>query len=424
MVKSTLGGYSLLMIRCINIDWLEVYTHEVQDGTPRDAEYFASRGFHVVQRPYGTRIYAQMFTIYDEQDQPLIEVRRAPLGAQQVKFKSVIPPDSAHIRLHNRTCYYDDAAQLLNNFCFEHGFIVTRISRIDLCLDFIRFDSGDDPQKFIERYLRGKYSKINQANIAAHGRDQWDGRTWNSLSWGSPKSMITTKIYDKTKELAEVKDKPYIRFAWLRSGLVDDMFTLTARKADGTIYKPRIWRLEFSIRSSVKGWFVVETFGMEKNKLHSYTNTLDRYYTRQQQLDVFACLVNHYFHFKLFQKDVRKDRCPDKQLFRFTDTEELLEMLRVPGHQPVSHALKALQRRLIDYKITHLEQATQRACEYLLRIISDEILRKTAAAPYDANEVKALRYLLAKNLSRSADATVDVDVDTYKQLFTLENEIF
>ena len=43
-----------------------------------DAEFFQREGWHVEQRPYGTRVYSQMFTLYDVHGYPLIEVRRAP----------------------------------------------------------------------------------------------------------------------------------------------------------------------------------------------------------------------------------------------------------------------------------------------------------------------------------------------------------
>ena len=54
--------------------------------------------------------------------------------------------------------------------------------RIDICLDFVRFDfGGDDPQKFVRRYLKHHYAKINQGRHNVHGKDAWEGQEWNSL---------------------------------------------------------------------------------------------------------------------------------------------------------------------------------------------------------------------------------------------------
>ena len=47
------------------------------------------------------------------------------------------------------------------------------------------------------------------------------------MSWGSRSSAVTTKMYNKTLELYDIKlnrfAKPYIREAWFKSGLIDDI---------------------------------------------------------------------------------------------------------------------------------------------------------------------------------------------------------
>lgn len=63
-------------MRCVNIDWLEVFCSEGLLG-PRDAEYFIRQGYDVEKRAYGTPQYRQMFTI-NEGGRPVLEVRRDP----------------------------------------------------------------------------------------------------------------------------------------------------------------------------------------------------------------------------------------------------------------------------------------------------------------------------------------------------------
>lgn len=48
--------------RCLNIDWLEVYALEPDK---LDADFFISDGWSVQPRPYGTRVYDEMFTLMD-----------------------------------------------------------------------------------------------------------------------------------------------------------------------------------------------------------------------------------------------------------------------------------------------------------------------------------------------------------------------
>ena len=193
------------MIRCVNIDWLECFCLEDAINYPHDADYFRSQGWHVREREYGTPMYEQMFTLLDHYDLPIIEIRRKP-KSDNMKKAGLFDPNSCHVRLTNRACYATGAAQMLQQFLETHGLWFQRISRIDICYDFERFDYGDEPQKFLQRYMAGRFSKINQANINAHGLDQWDGRNWNSVSWGSLKSMVTTRFYNKTMELREAHD--------------------------------------------------------------------------------------------------------------------------------------------------------------------------------------------------------------------------
>ena len=140
------------MTRCINLDWLEVFCFE--NGEPHDVDYFRRAGFVVDEREYGTRIYNQMFTLMGEDGHPLLEVRRSP--------KSLLMPQQAtHLRLVNRSCYFDNAADVMAQFIDRYEYTFQRISRVDICLDFVRFDDNTLPRVFMQRYMRGKFSKIN-----------------------------------------------------------------------------------------------------------------------------------------------------------------------------------------------------------------------------------------------------------------------
>ena len=186
-----------MMKRCVNLDWLELHAYE-PIMTSLNADYFRRHGFHVEEREYGTRVYKEMFTLLDEHGYGMIEIRRNPAsqGPEGIhKF------NECHIRLTNRTCYWDNAAEMLNEFVLKHQYYNVRISRVDICYDFSTFDKGDDPAAFIRRYFKHKYAKINQGRIHSHGEDTWSGQEWNILSWGSKTSPLSTKMYYKTMEL-------------------------------------------------------------------------------------------------------------------------------------------------------------------------------------------------------------------------------
>lgn len=431
--------------RCINIDWLEV--HCIEPLQPRDAEYYRSLGFDVIERDYGTRVYEQMFTICLSDGQPFVEVRRQPHRTNNINKYQVLEEGSCHLRLHNRACYFNNAGQLLQEFLQTHSYTFKRIARIDLALDFEVFDSGDLPAKFVTRYLHEHYAKVNQCTIAVHGTDLWDGQKWNSISWGSKKSPVFTRFYNKTLELQQVKDKPYIRQAWASCGLVDDFIQLTKKNDRGEFYKPEIWRLEFAITSAVKNWvcFDVDTNGDKTH--HSVRNDLSRYLSRDNLLEMFSSLVSRYFHFKRVQekrqaspavtamrrevewvnrpRDIqRKDRCPDKELFQFGKDQGTYKVEKVVAAKVDNKALLALKRRIEDYKLTHIQKAMRQACDLILESIDKELVVRHAVNPHDETEVQLLQRLIAYRINGNSQGSLTLDREFINSLVELGGTLF
>lgn len=395
--------------RCINLDWLEVTALE-PITQPHDADYFRACGFVVVEREYGTRVWAQMFTLEGTDHLPFIEVRRSPKS-------DIIAANVCHVRLVNRVCYFPNAAQLMTEFLVRYGYEFQRVNRVDVCLDFERFDYGDYPKDFVRRFMQGKYSKINQANISAHGSDDWAGRVWNSLSWGSPSSDVGTKMYCKTLELYDPVTKhygkPYIRQAWKECGLVDDPVAMTKTKPSGEVYTPEIWRVEFSIRSSVKNWFLINLDGKAKKK-QSIRNTLDMYDSREKLLVIFASLADHYFHFKHlikrydFYKDgksdgyaLRKDRCPDKLLFNWKSQVAIYKVAKdsVATSERVDTTLARLLSQLKQFRDTTHDEAIRRSATVIIDYLENRISHYDQSNPINRHDMLVMQRALRDHIA-------------------------
>lgn len=411
--------------RCVNLDWLEVHCFEPSND-PHDATYFRRAGLEVVEREYGTRVYKEMFTISDRRGNPFVEVRRNPYSQG---FQGVHAAEECHLRLVNAACYYDDAALRLQNFMDAYGYTFNRIARVDICLDFEKFDEGDDPAKFLSRYLRQVYSKINQGNITAHGTDRWDGQLWNSVSWGSPSSAIGTKFYNKTQELYDPTSgtfkKPHIRYAWLQCGLIDDFHKVLKKNEDGW-YQPQIWRIEFSIRSSVKKWFTIELNGKEKN-YQSIRNTLEMYDCREKLVTLFAALQQHYFHFKHYEHGKRKDRCDDKVLFVWKGVQKTYKVGRDDIASILGDGAKkakpydTLLRKLREFRQGQVKHDVLNACDIIIKVLEGDILRSDVRNPFNWQELLVLQ----QTLSRKADGdTTDAAVlmNEIKELLNLNDK--
>lgn len=287
---------------CINFDWFEVYTHE-SAVQPADADFFRGLGFVVLDRAYGTRVYAEMFTLVAPDGHPWLEVRRRPLS-------SVMHPRSIHFRLVNRSCYEPDGVQTLFRFLSDLGFSiegrqVCSVSRVDVAFDFREFDTMPVPV-FLRNYLTGVYAKIGQSRFCSFGRDLYSDKVYHAIKWGSPSSMVSTKLYNKTLEMSEEKLKPWIIQQWVACGLLADSYD-----------ESTIWRLEFSISTDCSKW-VVESNGIETYYLN---NDIEFWCNRKNLQCILAGLVRHYFRFVVIDEKVNKYRAPRVSLFDFKDTE-------------------------------------------------------------------------------------------------------
>lgn len=397
--------------RCLNLDWLEVHVWEPIEEA-RDALYFERHGFEVIRRDYGTRVFGEMFTVCAQDTHaPFIEVRRAPKT-------SLLQPNDVHLRLVNRYCYFDAAAQLMADFIFKYSFEFVRIVRVDLALDFERFDYGDRPKVFLQRYIAGCYSKINQANVNAHGTDTWTSRNWNSISWGAPSSDVGTKFYNKTLELYDpikrVFAKPYIMQAWLMpnefgDALLDAPVKVIRADGNGIEFDHEIWRLEFSIRSSVRRWFLINRNGNSKDK-QSIRNTLDMYDSRHKMLVLFASLTQHYFHFKHFDPVRRKDRCLDKRLFKWpieVPTYKVGKDVAIARADKPDNSIIRLISLLTLFRDTTLDSQLKRLCAQLVELLAKKQAQSDAKM-YNTIELKAMQAALREHLANPSKSYVSL----------------
>ena len=221
----------------------------------------------------------------------------------------------------------------------------------------------------------------------------------------------TLELYD---EILDTYKKPYIRYAWQRAGLLDDWLTMKKKREDGTEYTPQIWRVEFSIKSGRKSWFEMELDGYQRTRkgkqkhLQSVPNTLDIW--RKENLCVmYASLARHYFRFKYYQAGVRKDRCQDKTLFRWKNTEHIYklgtDLIAAPTR--ADRPMISLLNKIRAYKQSHLQDEVRQACDILIRIMENENARAEINSPFRQEELMILRQTIAmKSRGNKTDCVV------------------
>lgn len=384
-----------------------------------NAEYFHRKGLMTCEREYGTRVFKEMFEILDDNMNPIVEIRRNPASGDS-SF-SGLNPQSCHIRLPNWMLYQGNPVRFLMDFLAYHGYIFQSIKRIDICLDFVKFDTGDSPDRFVRRYMKGKYRKINQSEITAHGTDFWNAPQWNSLSWGARQSMVSTKLYDKSLELKEAKNqKPYIKIAWMKAGLIDNPITMGKVNSKGVEEEQRVWRLEYSMKSSLKGWIDLELQHKKKVKKQRVPHSLSLFDTKEKLWSKFQDLTFHYFRFahleyknsgkgvtqfalEAIQHDVerelkRKDRCTPKILFKFDEGHNFTQPEQAPQSTIKHTADEILKSKLLQYKALHPMPDIVKAVDVILKEI--ELNQLTNMTPHrQYKDARALQITLAKKLA-------------------------
>lgn len=400
-------------IKCINLDWLSVYCLEPK-GCVMNAAYYKKLGWSVEEREYGTPQYREKFTLMNGRH-PFLEIERNPYSLKQ--NGGIFEPESCHIRLANRTLYQPNPVLQLTNFIIKYGYEYKGISRVDVCCDLTIFDNGMKPQDLANKYMKDKIWKVHQSKIdahssdgddswripihlGAHGRETKTGRTWNSLKWGSPKSALSTKLYNKTLELETNTGKFYIKDAWVKSGLCElqkvryeyrnpktkeiEIRSKQISVVPGTAInqeipieeakKIDIWRVEFSMNSEGRKWIDLGDNHIVDLSLNAFDN-LDSlaatFFTCSEWL--FCFIYAQWITKGATRLKERTNRCKKLQLFNTKFLHSHYKPQRQTEMEDPSRTEKIMMYRLIaKSKDQNLSEAYREACHQVARNLSKE----------------------------------------------------
>lgn len=400
-------------VKCINLDWLSVYCLEPK-GCVMNAAYYKKLGWSVEEREYGTPQYREKFTLMNGRH-PFLEIERNPYSLKQ--NGGIFEPESCHIRLANRTLYQPNPVQQLTNFIIKYGYEYKGISRVDVCCDLTIFDNGMKPQDLANKYIKDKIWKVHQSHIApntddgddtwripihlgAHGKETKTGRTWNSLKWGSPKSALSTKLYNKTLELETNTGKFYIKDTWVKAGLCDlqkvryeyrnpktkeiEIRSKQISVVPGTAINQEIpieeakkidvWRVEFSMNSEGRKWIDLGDNHIVDLSLNAFDN-LDSlaatFFTCSEWL--FCFIYAKWITKGATRWKERTNRCKKLQLFNTKFLHSHYKPQRQTEMEDPSRTEKIMMYRLMaKSRDKNLSEAYREACYQVARNLSKE----------------------------------------------------
>lgn len=312
---------------CISVDWLQVYCLNNLSDVPVSG-YGNCRLFTSQKQDYVTPLWTEVYVIrYGN-----IEV------AEYCRFprSSAMDARGCTIKLHNRVLYSAQFIELLKSIIAFLDVQYVGVTRLDLCYDCNFLHGHRSVHDFLFQYFvhapycSGHIIRNGSRRVQVNAtRTSHGATTISAMRWGSKSSAVGVYCYNKSLELLEVHDKPWIRDAWENAGLVDDYdasgwASLDDRDKDKCIQGGRtdkylrtsVWRFEISIKSEGRDIINLSTGQLFRIDLS--------YLTTQEYIEkLFYVYANKYLDFResTGQSEIRN--YPKMCIFEISGNAEL-----------------------------------------------------------------------------------------------------
>lgn len=235
----------------------------------------------------GNRQFKKIIKVYDRVKNELFAT------LQTEPYSPIIPKQTVMVQIANRQLYKRDWNSHLSHFLLQCNITPINISRIDIATDFNTFDNNANPENFLDKFMENKVLKVGHAKYHIEG-EQSNKHNISYLRFGNSDSDVSIYMYDKTKELNEVKNKPYIRERWRENGIDDSK---------------KVWRIEVSLHSNRMEFI---------NKVSGEMFRIDMDYLKTQGMieNIFDCIFKKYWQFVHNDGQKRKDRMKPVVFFK------------------------------------------------------------------------------------------------------------
>lgn len=248
---------------CISVDWLQVYC-KCNHFDFAGLICTTGKKIEVKKIDRVTPLWLSVYHLY-WQGITIAELCCEPRSSALDRF-------GCTLKLENRVLYSAGFATLLIDLINALNLTYVGITRLDVCYDCNKLHGGREVDSFLSAFLsapalqRGHIIRSGSRKLSVNASRSSLGVTRISgMRWGSPASDTGAYCYNKSLELLEVKDKPWIRQAWEKAGLVNvwnkdqwDALKDSQRKKNITLgdsenfVQVPVWRFEISIKAHAK----------------------------------------------------------------------------------------------------------------------------------------------------------------------------
>ena len=199
-----------------NLDWLQVFC--LGDALTTNVVTLKNLKYKAKDTGKETMQFQKLYYIY-RNGFKVAEIQQEPRTRVINKRATIVKIDN---QILYTTLYTEILYEILEAYTLDYK----GITRIDVCLDCQTLYNDKDVQEFLRQCVglqenqKGYIYNVRRTHCDFHtSRTANFGCRINSVKWGSPISRISCYCYDKTLELAEKKDKPWIRQVWERNGI-------------------------------------------------------------------------------------------------------------------------------------------------------------------------------------------------------------
>lgn len=190
-------------------------------------------------------------------------------------FSSVLASDSSILKIENRQLYNKSLAISIRFLINSTRVVIKSITRLDIAIDFNYFKNKYYPENLITDFMKQKIRKKGRGHFIVSG-SQANTSKFHYLRFGSRLSAVSVYLYNKSKEMEDVKFKPYIQNVWTQAGIDTD--------------KP-VWRLEFSMKNEATTFYNEATGEIQKMNWNDVIKEDVQRQIASSLLDKYFCFV-------------------------------------------------------------------------------------------------------------------------------------
>lgn len=367
----------------ISLDWMQYYCERSMHDVP--ASFVTTKGKYEVEKmSYSTNLWLDVYII-KHRGREFATLCCNPRNAG-------MPERGCTFKLANRVLYSHEWLVESKLIMAELGLRYKGITRVDVAYDCNVLADGRSVPAFLMQYFshapycEGHIIRSGSRKVTINATRSNKGSVEiSAMRWGSKSSDIGAYAYNKSLELREVKDKPWIRETWEKAGLVDsfndeEWSKLSEKEKQRKIeqgdvqqYIERpVWRFEISIKAHGKDLLNLNTGELFK---------LDINYFEQQNAveNLFYTYAAKVFDFRMSTGQTTIRNYPPLKIFEIsrevTERPMRVSLLADTGRteKMIVNRLEALQSTYSD--VSSVDRAAMEATLLFIREISGTKMR-------------------------------------------------